>query len=280
MPDINFSYANKVAGVETSGGRNMGAPGSAHQGPYQIAAGWGGSGSDMQRLQQGTQKNYDGLSKTLGRPPTENELYLAHQQGVHGATQLINNPDKPAGLVVPASHITGNGGDPTMTAGEFINKQSQRFGGSVDVAGGGFRNIDGKMSDIGPSTSGSADRAKLEQAHGGDVSRAADDAMTKQGENAFVNHDDIVDYLRTGGHNIDPQKQPWCAAFVGAALEHAGIPSANSNVATSYLNWGKPAAGGIQKGDVLVISRGHQAGETGGTLALQRRRPMLVARLR
>ena len=36
------------------------------------------------------------LTEKLGRPPTDGELYLAHQQGVAGGPALLNNPDAPA----------------------------------------------------------------------------------------------------------------------------------------------------------------------------------------
>lgn len=38
-----------------------------------------------------TADNYVALSKTLGRPPTVSELYLAHNQGIGGATSILKN---------------------------------------------------------------------------------------------------------------------------------------------------------------------------------------------
>lgn len=34
------------------------------------------------------------------------------------------------------------------------------------------------------------------------------------------------------------------------------------------MNWGQPATGSILRGDVLVKSRGHRAGETGGYVGM------------
>jgi hypothetical protein len=41
-------------------------------------------------------KNTDILTKVLGRDPTFADHYLAHQQGVTGASALLSNPDAPA----------------------------------------------------------------------------------------------------------------------------------------------------------------------------------------
>jgi hypothetical protein len=101
----------------------------------------------------------------------------------------------------------------------------------------------------------------------GDVKRAVDDAFTKLGEDKNVNRSDLHDYLATGGRDLDPQTQAYCAAFVSAALQHAGITGAPSNLASDYLNWGKPVTGGVQRGDVLVsagtVKGGVDAGQSG-----------------
>ncbi len=54
-----------------------------------------------------------------------------------------------------------------------------------------------------------------------------------------VNNPVIQEYWKTikrGG--IKDDDTPWCAAFVGAMLEHAGIQSTRYESAKSYLNWG------------------------------------------
>ena len=111
------------------------------------------------------------------------------------------------------------------------------------------------------------DGAALVGAHGGDVDRAVADALTKRGEDSSVNRSDLRDYLRTGGHDLDPATQAWCAAFVGAALEHAGIKSAG-DFANDYQNWGQPVTGAVKKGDVVIESRGLQGGEKGGHIGI------------
>lgn len=41
-------------------------------------------------------KNTAGLTKALGRDPTASDHYLAHQQGLAGATSILSNPTTPA----------------------------------------------------------------------------------------------------------------------------------------------------------------------------------------
>ncbi len=48
---------------------------------------------------------------------------------------------------------------------------------------------------------------------------------------------------------------PWCAAFVGAMLEDAGIDSTKSARARSYENWGDEC--GELPGSIAVLSRGN-----------------------
>ncbi len=65
--------------------------------------------------------NASHLSKVLGRELTIGELYLAHQQGAGGAAKLLGNPNARAVDVVGADAVRLNGGDESMTAGEFAN---------------------------------------------------------------------------------------------------------------------------------------------------------------
>lgn len=67
------------------------------------------------------------LAKALGREPTAGELYLAHQQGAGGASKLLSNPDAPAASIVGAKAASLNGGA-GLTAGEFANKWTSKFG--------------------------------------------------------------------------------------------------------------------------------------------------------
>ena len=70
-----------------------------------------------------TKQNSAALTKDLGRRPQPWEIYLAHQQGLTGATALIHSdPNANACEVIGNPEaITLNGGTPDMSAGQFLN---------------------------------------------------------------------------------------------------------------------------------------------------------------
>lgn len=53
---------------------------------------------------------------------------------------------------------------------------------------------------------------------------------------------------------IKDDETPWCAAFVGACLERAGIKSTRSGGSQSYLNWGEVLVKPIP-GCIVVFKR-------------------------
>jgi len=66
----------------------------------------------------------------------------------------------------------------------------------------------------------------------------------------------IDDYIRRVGHpKVADDTTPWCAAFVGACLERAGIAGTGSLLARSYLSWGEEVSE-PPLGAVTVLSRG------------------------
>lgn len=85
----------------------------------------------------------------------------------------------------------------------------------------------------------------------------------------------IAEYLRTGGHGMDPATTSWCAATVGSALRQSGIQdipqSKGGDVATSYARWGRGVDLANEKpkaGDVMVLTRGRQPGALGGHVGM------------
>jgi len=58
--------------------------------------------------------------------------------------------------------------------------------------------------------------------------------------------------IKRGGINDD--ETPWCAAFVGAMLERAGIRSSRFESARSYLDWGQRLALPVP-GCIVVFTR-------------------------
>lgn len=73
------------------------------------------------------------LTKALGRKPTGAELYLAHQQGGSGAAKLLSNPTALASDVVGAKAVQDNGGDLSMTAGQFANLWLDKYNNAPTV---------------------------------------------------------------------------------------------------------------------------------------------------
>jgi hypothetical protein len=109
-------------------------PNSSATGIFQhTAATWGDLGGTDQDRADGkkqiefgvalTRQNSAALTKDLGRRPQPWEVYLAHQQGIDGATALLHaDPNANAGEVVGnPKAITLNGGTADMSAGRFIN---------------------------------------------------------------------------------------------------------------------------------------------------------------
>lgn len=69
----------------------------------------------------------------------------------------------------------------------------------------------------------------------------------------------VLALYRDAGHpEVEHDEVAWCAAFVGASLERAGIACTRSLLARSYLAWGTPLAIG-RLGAVAVFSRGGDA---------------------
>jgi uncharacterized protein (TIGR02594 family) len=65
----------------------------------------------------------------------------------------------------------------------------------------------------------------------------------------------VVRYYADVGHpHIDNDEVAWCAAFLGACLERAGLRSTRSLLARSYLGWGEPVSD-QHYGAIAVLSR-------------------------
>ena len=68
----------------------------------------------------------------------------------------------------------------------------------------------------------------------------------------------ITAFYRDVGHGEAVHDEvAWCAAFVGACLERAGIASTRSLLARSYLDWGEAHANDAMPGAIAVFSRGN-----------------------
>ena len=75
----------------------------------------------------------------------------------------------------------------------------------------------------------------------------------------------ILDFFRAVGHGwVKDDETAWCAAFVGAMLQEAGLPHTGKLNARSYLEWGQPVnLKDAKPGDVVVFWRGKPDGWQG-----------------
>lgn len=72
----------------------------------------------------------------------------------------------------------------------------------------------------------------------------------------------VAMFKKSGAAWVDDDETPWCAAFVGAVLNDAGIKGTNKLNARSYLDWGV-VVDQPQSGDVVVFWRGNREGWQG-----------------
>lgn len=152
-------YLNRTYGIESNYGQNTGSNPNV-QGPFQFTTGTAKQYglTDPNDLTQSADAaarlaadNTARLRSVLGRDPTGAELYLAHQQGAGGAVGLLANPDAPAGAVTNPAFIRANGGDPSASAADFINKWASKYDGS-GTANAGVGSVSGPLSyaDLAP----------------------------------------------------------------------------------------------------------------------------------
>ncbi len=128
---ISGAYLQRVHEIEGNGTSSTGA-----QGPFQFvpstAAKYGLK--DPFNYEQAADAaahlaadNKVSLTASLGRQPTDPELYLAHQQGAAGAAKLLANPAARAGDLVGDRAIRVNGGNPDAPAAAFTSLWTQKF---------------------------------------------------------------------------------------------------------------------------------------------------------
>src|ERR1017187_10005395 len=120
---ISGSYLLRTHQLEGDGISSTGA-----KGPFQFTAKTGAQyglknpydfGASADAAARLAANNKAQLTNSFGRPPTDAELYLAHQQGATGAQKLLANPSARAGDLVGDKAIAVNGGDPDRPASEF-----------------------------------------------------------------------------------------------------------------------------------------------------------------
>lgn len=160
-------FMERMAQIESSGDPGASNPSGA-AGLYQFmpktAAAYGladpyDPDASAQAAARLTLDNAASLKRTLGRDPTQGELYLAHQQGAGGASKLLANPDASAADLVGTKAVIGNGGTPGMSARDFAGLWLGKFDGgggrAMQMPGGSAGR--GAFGLSGPVAAGTAD---------------------------------------------------------------------------------------------------------------------------
>lgn len=144
---ISQEYLAKLAQVESSNNPLAKNPKSTAKGRFQFvdqtASQYGldkyefgtpeYEQAELEAVKTFTTDNYNSLKNSIGRSPTNGELYLAHQQGANGAKKLLTNPQAKAIEVLGRDEVLNNGGTEDMTALEFASKWTSKFS-DVDEA--------------------------------------------------------------------------------------------------------------------------------------------------
>ena len=139
---LDPNQALRMAQIESSGNPNATTTGSSAKGLFQFTNGtWAQYGhgnvfdpvANTDAAMRLARDNAAHFRQTLGRDPNAGELYLMHQQGAGGATKLLQNPNALATDVVGQQAVLNNGGHPGMTAGQFANLWTSKFGGGAPV---------------------------------------------------------------------------------------------------------------------------------------------------
>lgn len=157
MAGLPPGYVSRVIQLESGGNPNAASPTGTYRGLGQfgpaemIKYGITDPGDVVQvssALLTEAEHNRPALAASLGRAPSASELYLAHQQGLGGASALLNykNPDQPAwqairkfygsdqiaqqaiwGNMTPTMKAQFPEGVTSVTAGEFSNLWRDRY---------------------------------------------------------------------------------------------------------------------------------------------------------
>ena len=138
---ITQAYVNRVKDIESSNNPLAKNPKSSAKGLFQFvdatAKQYGLNNyefgteeytqAETRAFNTFSQDNYNSLQGSLGRAPTNGELYLAHQQGAGGAKKLLSDPNAKAVDVVGRDAVVNNGGNEDMSAKEFSQIWTSKF---------------------------------------------------------------------------------------------------------------------------------------------------------
>jgi hypothetical protein len=223
---IDPNYMLRMAVIESGGNPKAYNEGSKASGLYQFIPGtakqyglkdpfdWKANTQAAVKL---AQDNKAYLEKVLGREPSNAELYLAHQQGMKGAADLILNRDRPAADVVGQGAVTSNGGKAAMSAGQFVDMWENKYNEPSIGGGSGGGKGEAGAAGGGDTIAGGSGNNSLGAA--GDSGAAAANAETP-------------------GGSLNPKMMAFLAAMQDAAdtmsKTDMNLPKAPSPVAPSH----------------------------------------------
>jgi hypothetical protein len=154
---MSSSGLARLVRIESGGQANI-VNASGHVGLGQFSAEtwrtFGGGGDPknpadaIAAIQRYAVSNQRYLTGVLGRPATDAELYLAHQQGPAGAAKLLTNPNASAVSLLGRGAVVGNGGTADMTAAQFASMWTHKFDGTapsetISYARAAYRSLSG-----------------------------------------------------------------------------------------------------------------------------------------
>lgn len=148
-----------------------------------------------------------------------------------------------------------------QSASIALNVEAEGLQGWIGAAATGLTTMLNQLPGLRDLLGAAADEAeRLGSGSYPDMARTGDYlgiARTMVGTNENTDRDAIMAYFQRGGVDLDPVAEAWCAAFVNATLKQAGFEGTNSNLARSFLRWGREVEGTPQVGDIGVLPRGN-----------------------
>lgn len=138
--NLPSGYLARTRQIESAGGRNTYNANSGAAGDFQFipstAKEYGLKNPyDFEAAADATARLAVNNRKVLARSGIENpsasQLYLAHQQGAGGATQLLASGDRPATSVVGKNAVLWNAGDEAITGPGFAQQIMAKFDGTA-----------------------------------------------------------------------------------------------------------------------------------------------------
>jgi uncharacterized protein (TIGR02594 family) len=164
-------------------------------------------------------------------------LGYAHNQGAGGASKWLNTG-------ISGSDAFGTSGTKYYNN---IGKQLDKTRNDKDIL------FEGKVTPQIDWTSKSVPKGMSD----GDARTTAFAiASSMKGAKEGPDKKTLIEFLKKGGVNMDPETSAWCAAFVNASLMQSGVKGSGSQLAKSFEKWGNPTKT-PQKGDVVVLKFGN-----------------------